>query len=640
MLKKTINKGAVRCTLFSVLCALCSVLTSCSDESEAPQPVPTADALAQLPAHTPVSVRAELNVESRTADEAAVWYAAGEIHAALAATDYQLHMPGGTSKQLLQATTSLDNLAATDPFSTLMLKDFNLVEGDERNVSRWTCLHAQLNATDHLMGFARLQADEQGNPVLSYGELQRASAKVTIVLQDEQGAPVAADNGKITATLSLPGKDIVPVYAPAGEAHPAILSQHLAGVTTLQADEAIDPEAFGWAVLGSDENRQYALTPLVKADGSEEVYLGEGNNLLSAIVLPTPTHTETLADGQTLLTPVDAPAFTDLEVLTITVNTDPDGEEGPQTTGTYTLKLKDIVLKEGDAESNLTAFQSGKHYTLTLTLKHNLLLDASATLGSWSSKKISFALEDDAKLPPYEYNAETKTYTVFEEEYVKPVWNMKNADDKVMYNDMLVVDGSASTDAIYSVISGAITDGIKSYYVINQLMDYEEEFYIVPYTLSAAIFYLVYVDEGGTPREPNDPDIGSLSIVLADLTTIPDGTFNYCAALKSVSAPMATSVGNSTFMACKGLEKVTLDAATTIGDMAFFDCTNLKELTFGGVITEIGEMAFATWGSSNTPWTLNCDLTLASGQTVGEPNVEAKTWAGYTWKSITISNNP
>lgn len=595
MLKKTINKGAVRCTLFSVLCTLCSVLTSCSDESEAPQPVPTADALAQLPAHTPVSVRAELNVESRTADEAAVWYAAGEIHAALAATDYQLHMPGGTSKQLLQATASLDNLAATEPFSALMLKDFNLVEGDERNVSRWTCLHAQLNGTDHLMGFARLQADEQGNPVLSYGELQRASAKVTIVLQDEQGAPVAADNGKITATLSLPGKDIVPVYAPAGEAHPAILSQHLAGVTTLQADEAIDPEAFGWAVLGSDENRQYALTPLVKADGSEEVYLGEGNNLLSAIVLPTPTHTETLADGQTLLTPVAAPAFTDLEVLTITVNTDPDGEEGPQTTGTYTLKLKDIVLKEGDAESNLTAFQSGKHYTLTLTLKHNLLLDASATLGSWSSKKISFALEDDAKL---------------------------------MYEDMLVVDGSASSDAIFSVIKGAIADGITGFYVINISNEDKGQ------KLGKAIYYLVGVDEGGgDPLYPDNPDIGTLSIVLADAEAI-DALY-YCAALKSVSAPKVKSVGDGAFDSSKFLTKVTLDAATTIGSKAFFDCTSLTELTFGSVITEIGADAF-----HGEPWTLNCDLTLASGQTVGEPNVEAKTWAGYTWKSITISNNP
>lgn len=615
MLKKTINKGAVRCTLFSVLCTLCSVLTSCSDESEAPQPVPTADALAQLPAHTPVSVRAELNVESRTADEAAVWYAAGEIHAALAATDYQLHMPGGTSKQLLQATTSLDNLTATEPFSTLMLKDFNLVEGDQRNVSRWTCLHAQLNGTDHLMGFARLQADEQGNPVLSYGELQRASAKVTIVLQDEQGAPVAADNGKITATLSLPGKDIVPVYAPAGEAHPAILSQHLAGVTTLQADEAIDPEAFGWAVLGSDENRQYALTPLVKADGSEEVYLGEGNNLLSAIVLPTPTHTETLADGQTLLTPVAAPAFTDLEVLTITVNTDPDGEEGPQTTGTYTLKLKDIVLKEGDAESNLTAFQSGKHYTLTLTLKHNLLLDASATLGSWSSKKISFALEDDAKL---------------------------------MYEDMLVVDGSASSDAISSVITGAFADGITGFYVIN--ISNEDR----GLKLGNAIYYLVGVDEGGDPLYPDNPYIGTLSIVLADAEAI--DALSYCAALKSVSAPMATSVGYSTFMVCKGLEKVTLDAATTIGEMAFFDCTELIELTFGSVITEIGANAFATYGSSNPSWTSNCALTLNANQahfdangTLTETRVapaaadaspEARTWAGYTWKSITISNNP
>ena len=49
-------------------------------------------------------------------------------------------------------------------------------------------------------------------------------------------------------------------------------------------------------------------------------------------------------------------------------------------------------------------------------------------------------------LPPLEIfspnETETKTYTVYEEPYVKTVWGMKAADDKVMYDGMLVVDGS------------------------------------------------------------------------------------------------------------------------------------------------------------------------------------------------------
>ena len=68
---------------------------------------------------------------------------------------------------------------------------------------------------------------------------------------------------------------------------------------------------------------------------------------------------------------------------------------------------------------------------------------------------------------------------------------------------------------------------------------------------------------------------------------------------------------------------------SSIPQQAFSMCTAIKSLTFGSVITSVGE------GPFNDDYTPNCDLTLAKGQN-GVEEGENKKWAGYTWKSITL----
>ena len=542
-----------------------------------------------------------------------------------------------------------ENLPTTEPFSSLMLKNFNLTEGDGRCVSRWTALLAACNGRDNLFGFARLQADAQGTPVLNFGELKRAGTKVTLVLQDEQARPILVNDNRVSAKLSLQESDIAPIYTPEGETQGILFLDYLKDIKTLQADEAINPACFGWAAYSVNQNMTFSLGAMSNADGTVEYY-GDQNITLTTLVRPTPTHTK---DGDSF-TLIENPQFTDAEVLTITVNTDPDGADGLLITGTYTLKLKDVKVTENGQQKPLTAMKSGEHLTLTVTLAHNMKVSATATIGDWDQVSADVDLNDDAaKIPSYTYDAATHTYTIKFKRGIADVWvdmqqHTDRADAKVMYGivelkyvngvAMGVIDGNTSTEAISSVINAAIAADIKNYYVINELLRSDNN----KPTLFEPIHSLVGIDEGGGPVS-DDPDIGTLSIVLADVTQIQEWDFVECHALKSVSAPKATSIGLESFINCSGIEKVTLDVATTIGERAFPNCVNLTELTFGSVITEIDPSAFHKSGNGATPWTESCNLTLAAGQKdhavypVTAVGGQLK-WAGYAWKSITVGD--
>lgn len=99
------------------------------------------------------------------------------------------------------------------------------------------------------------------------------------------------------------------------------------------------------------------------------------------------------------------------------------------------------------------------------------------------------------------------------------------------------------------------------------------------------------------------------TLVLPDVTEIPQSFFLQCTALESVSAPKVT----------------------TIGQMAFYNCTALTSVTFGSVITSIGNNPFYNVSTGN------CTLTLAPGQQQSATLAPSgNTWAGYTWKEIII----
>lgn len=407
--------------------AMALSFSACQNEEPLDAPV-AKDALALMPAETPVGVQATLNNErgeSRATraegDGAATnWYASSEIHPTNERVGFCMYLPGATDPTNTTLAVAepipFGNLPTTEPFSTLMLKDFNLTEGDGRCVSRWTALLATCNGWDNLYGFARLQADAQGNPVLNFGELKRAGTKVTLVLQDEQARPILVNNNRVSAELSLQASDIAPVYTPEGKTQGILFLDYLKDIKTLQADEAINPACFGWAAYSVNQNMTFSLGAMSNADGTVEYY-GDQNNTLTTLVRPTPTHTK---DGDSF-TLIEAPQFTDEEVLTIEVNTDPDGADGLLITGTYTLKLKDVKVTENGQQKPLTAMKSGEHLTLTVTLAHNMKASATATIGDWDQVSADVDLNDDAaKILPYEYKEADNTYYIYMKEGIEP----------------------------------------------------------------------------------------------------------------------------------------------------------------------------------------------------------------------------
>lgn len=90
-------------------------------------------------------------------------------------------------------------------------------------------------------------------------------------------------------------------------------------------------------------------------------------------------------------------------------------------------------------------------------------------------------------------------------------------------------------------------------------------------------------------------DSPGLRVVIGDgVRWIPDGLFNNCKGLTSVTIPdSVTSIGDSAFCGCEGLTNVTIpDGVTSIGWDAFDGCTGLANVTIGNSVTSIGHRAF------------------------------------------------
>ena len=93
------------------------------------------------------------------------------------------------------------------------------------------------------------------------------------------------------------------------------------------------------------------------------------------------------------------------------------------------------------------------------------------------------------------------------------------------------------------------------------------------------------------------------------MTSISDGTFQYCSGLSSVTIPNSvTSIGNFAFQFCSGLTSVTIpNNVTSIGNFAFGGCSSLTS-----VISEIKEpCAFGSSAFDNISTT--CKLTVPYG---------------------------
>ena len=99
-----------------------------------------------------------------------------------------------------------------------------------------------------------------------------------------------------------------------------------------------------------------------------------------------------------------------------------------------------------------------------------------------------------------------------------------------------------------------------------------------------------------------------------------------------------TEIVEYEFYVCDVLKSITLPQVTTVGDRGFWACYYLETLTFGSVVTAIND------NSGEVFYDLGyqiggCHLVLNKDQGNVEglaPDLANNTWAGYTWKSITL----
>ena len=135
--------------------------------------------------------------------------------------------------------------------------------------------------------------------------------------------------------------------------------------------------------------------------------------------------------------------------------------------------------------------------------------------------------------------------------------------------------------------------------------------YLIP-VVSLAFEQLTYAYQD----EKIDSYWGAVDLIYQDVTEIVEYEFYVCDVLKSITLPQVT----------------------TVGDRGFWACYYLETLTFGSVVTAIND------NSGEVFYDLGyqiggCHLVLNKDQGNVEglaPDLANNTWAGYTWKSITL----
>ena len=105
--------------------------------------------------------------------------------------------------------------------------------------------------------------------------------------------------------------------------------------------------------------------------------------------------------------------------------------------------------------------------------------------------------------------------------------------------------------------------------------------------------------------------------------------FTYCNVTEIIEADLAE---------CKSLKTLKLPYVTSCAKDAFYNCSHLEKIIFGSVVTFVGEDAFEKVDNYVDG---GCELVLNKEQVNVEglsPDLTNKTWAGHTWKSITLTH--
>ena len=476
----------------SVLCTLCSVLliSSCTHDEIIPPVNTTSDALALLPGNTPVEISAEVGeVTSRSSELTSI-----------TTGTYTMTLPRGASATVIRKSNINVEGVNTTNFP-LYLKEFNLVEGNNRCVTRWALLEGD-NVTDYVLGWARL-THNNGQPTLDFGQLKHANSKITLIVKDGENSTVDFSSGN-KASFALQGASTQAVVTATGEE----LTAYLGGIKKL-ADDPTDASGFSLKVVADAD-----------ADNTGDFSVVDGK--VEAIVRPTPT----------------GGALADTDKLTITIADDYSGLTSSQTGGTYSLKLSEVKLSDTE---NLTALEPGKHYTLTVTLRHNTLVAATATIGAWSTASANVNIGGDgAFMPSYTYDAASNTYNVYQSEGIEEALKARTDENSTLvYFGTTVVPSGVTNDKIV-VLSGATTDlatvqtaiAGKTHIIVTgtELAAYNGTATTV---VGEAIRQLTINEDGAT--DANSELTSTISLVIPDATTIGDYAFNGCSALKTLT---------------------------------------------------------------------------------------------------------
>ncbi len=101
-----------------------------------------------------------------------------------------------------------------------------------------------------------------------------------------------------------------------------------------------------------------------------------------------------------------------------------------------------------------------------------------------------------------------------------------------------------------------------------------------------------------------------VEIVLSSVETLPEGSFEDCTSLTSISLPATTTISESAFSGCTSLTTITVPVAEEVSANAFSGCSALEEIALPSTTT-IGAGAF---GSCNnlTSLELATDVKLQS----------------------------
>ena len=290
--------------------------------------------------------------------------------------------------------------------------------------------------------------------------------------------------------------------------------------------------------------------------------------------------------------------------------------------GDYEMENGIMTITFEDAIRDYSRLRIAGLENQTLTVTTTVFFPAGAT----SKATEAYTLTADEKGNAYLYGifAEGATATVKKGTVTLTDYTFKQdteANTSYALDARPVIDGTlgGKTEAteeelaaMVELLKSYIENGLTTIIVTgSQPALLLKDGYLIP-VVSLAFEQLTYAYQD----EKIDSYWGTVDLIYQDVTEIVEYEFYVCDVLKSITLPKVT----------------------TVGDRGFWACYYLETLTFGSVVTTIND------NSGEVFYDLGyeidgCNLVLNKDQGNVEglaPDLANNTWAGYTWKSITL----